>query len=159
MSTLNAASAAVRRPLPKRKNGKKLKVSTVLIHTGLLLLVAFNLFPLYWMVTFSLKTNEEILGIGQAANLVGLPKHYEWNNYTRALNTGNGDMGRYFLNSLIVAVAAITITIIAAFMATLPRRVIAVPWRAMRVGMTQSNMSTPRATHSAIWCITPRPMT
>ena len=118
MSTLNAASAAVRRPLPKRKNGKKLKVSTVLIHTGLLLLVAFNLFPLYWMVTFSLKTNEEILGIGQAANLVGLPKHYEWNNYTRALNTGNGDMGRYFLNSLIVAVAAITITIIAAFMAT-----------------------------------------
>ena len=47
----------------------------------------------------------------------------------------------------------------AALMATLPWRVSAVPWRATRVGITQSNMSTPRATHSAICVITPRPIT
>ena len=48
--------------------------------------------------------------------MIGLPRTWRWNNYPKALNTGN--MGRYFLNSLIVAVATIAITLIAAFMAT-----------------------------------------
>ena len=115
MSTPKTAPAAVR-PTSGEKHRKKLKISNVFVHLGLLLLVAFNLFPLYWMVTFSLKTNNEILGIGQPANLVGIPQHFEWENYTRAMNTGN--IGRYFLNSLLVAVVTIIITIIAAFMAT-----------------------------------------
>ena len=49
-------------------------------------------------------------------NLVGLPRQWTWSNYASAMKTGN--MGLYFLNSLVVSVCAIAITIIAAFMAT-----------------------------------------
>lgn len=71
-----------------------------------------NLFPIYWMFTFSLKNNEEIFG----ENVVGLPRHWIWQNYADALNTGK--MGVYFVNSIIVAVATIIITLIVALMAT-----------------------------------------
>ena len=64
------------------------------------------------MFTFSLKNNEEIFG----NNIIGLPKHWLWSNYTSALNTGH--MSLYFLNSTIVAVATIVITLAVALMGT-----------------------------------------
>ena len=88
------------------------KGKTILIYIGLVLWMVANLFPVYWMFTFSLKNNDEIFG----ENIVGLPKHWLWSNYTQALNTGH--MGRYFLNSTIVAVATILITLAVALMAT-----------------------------------------
>ena len=84
----------------------------VAIYIGLILWMLINLFPVYWMFTFSLKSNAEIFG----DNVVGLPKHWLWSNYTSALNTGR--MGKYFLNSTIVAVATILITLAVALMAT-----------------------------------------
>ena len=113
---------------------RKFKPSTLLIHLLLLVLVVINLFPLYWMLTFSLKDNDEIFGgylkddagtilydeteqkIPVERNMIGLPRTWRWNNYKRALNTGN--MGRYFLNSLVVSAAAIALTLMAAFMST-----------------------------------------
>ncbi len=71
-----------------------------------------NLFPVYWMFTFSLKSNAEIFG----DNVVGLPRQWLWSNYSSALSTGR--MGVYFLNSTIVAVATILITLAVALMAT-----------------------------------------
>lgn len=85
---------------------------SVLIYIGLILWTFINLFPIYWMFTFSLKDNAEIFG----ENVAGLPKHWLWSNYERALNTGN--MPRYFLNSILVAVLTIIVTLIAAIMAT-----------------------------------------
>ena len=41
---------------------RKFKPSNIIVHVLLIILVVINLFPLYWMVTFSLKTNDEILG-------------------------------------------------------------------------------------------------
>ena len=41
---------------------RKLTPSLVLIHILLIILVVINLFPLYWMMTFSLKDNDEIFG-------------------------------------------------------------------------------------------------
>ena len=119
------------------------KPRTILVHILLLALVFINIFPLYWMVTFSLKDNDEILGYSTKVkvmeevvdettgevtqvekekrvqvlpNHVGLPKKWEWSNYTEAMKTGN--MGQYFLNSLVVTISAIAITMIASFMAT-----------------------------------------
>jgi raffinose/stachyose/melibiose transport system permease protein len=128
--------------LPKRRF--QFKPRTVLTHALLLILVVVNIFPLYWMLTFSLKTNDEIMGRDKAVvtevvtevdpetgetvektvektvrlpqNHIGLPRHWEWNNYPAAMKTGN--MGRLFLNSLLVSAATIVITIIASFMAT-----------------------------------------
>ena len=88
------------------------KTRNVLIYTALIIWALVNLFPIYWMFTFSLKNNEEIFG----ANVAGLPQHWLWSNYTEAMKTGH--MGRYFLNSSIVAIATIIITSLAAVMAT-----------------------------------------
>ena len=78
----------------------------------LLLWTAIQLFPLYWMFTFSLKDNSEIFG----ENIIGLPQVWRWENYTQAMTTGN--MGRYFLNSMIVTGGTIILTTVVALMAT-----------------------------------------
>ena len=88
------------------------KALRVIIYIGLVFWLIVNLFPVYWMFTFSLKSNAEIFG----ENVVGLPKEWLWSNYTAAIRTGN--MPRYFLNSIIVAVATIVITLIVALMGT-----------------------------------------
>ena len=88
------------------------KIARVVIYIGLILWLLVNLFPVYWMFTFSLKSNPEIFG----ENVIGLPKEWLWSNYESALKTGN--MPKYFLNSAIVAVATILITLAVALMAT-----------------------------------------
>ena len=98
---------------PTYDNGKPRKtIGQILSYVVLVLWAIISVFPVYWMLTFSLKTNEEIFG----ENVIGLPKYWVWENYTRAMNTGN--MPLYFLNSVIVAVSTIVITLLAAVMAT-----------------------------------------
>ena len=82
------------------------------LYAALIFWALVDLFPVYWMFTFSLKSNEEIFG----ENVVGLPKEWLWSNYTQALGTGN--MPVYFKNSIIVAVATIVIVLFVALMAT-----------------------------------------
>ena len=88
------------------------KALRIIMYIGLILWLVINLFPVYWMFTFSLKSNAEIFG----ENVVGLPREWLWSNYTAAIRTGN--MPRYFLNSIIVAVATIAITLVVALMGT-----------------------------------------
>ena len=91
---------------------KQVKVSQIFTYIGLIAWMAVNLFPIYWMFTFSLKSNKEIFG----ENVIGLPREWLWSNYSSALNTGK--MGVYFMNSLIVAVSTILITLAVALLAT-----------------------------------------
>ena len=84
-----------------------------------------NIFPIYFMFTFSLKSNEEIFG----KNIVGLPEKWLWSNYTTALNTGN--MGLYFVNSLLITISAIAISLFAAMMATYA--ITRIRWRMSRL--------------------------
>lgn len=93
-------------------NMKKLKISGVLQYSILIIWTLVNLFPLYWMFTFSLKENSEIFG----ENIIGLPKKWLWSNYATALTTGN--MGRYFFNSIVVTGSTILLTTLFALMAT-----------------------------------------
>lgn len=93
-----------------RQQGKfKVKEAIVYIFLGIWALV--NLFPLYWMFTFSLKSNAEIFG----ENVIGLPNNWMWENYESALRVGN--MGHFFVNSLIVSSITIALTVIIAMMA------------------------------------------
>ena len=87
-------------------------VLKVLIYIGLVIWALIDLFPVYWMFTFSLKSNEEVYG----TNVMGLPKDWLWSNYSTAMTTGN--MPLYFLNSVIVTVSSIAICLVAAMMAT-----------------------------------------
>lgn len=83
-----------------------------LAYIGLIFWALIDLFPIYWMFTFSLKDNAEVFG----ANVMGLPQKWLWSNYVSALTRGNVPL--YFLNSIIVTVASIAISLIAALMAT-----------------------------------------
>ena len=92
--------------------GNKITVGKVLVYFVLIVWSLISLFPVYWMLTFSLKNNAEIFG----ENVIGLPHNWVWGNYTRAMNTGHMEV--YFLNSLIIAVLTILITLVASAMAT-----------------------------------------
>ena len=87
-------------------------VIKVIIYIFLIIWALINIFPIYFMFTFSLKSNEEIFG----ENILGLPRQWLWSNFSSAMGTGN--MGLYFVNSLIVTIASIAISIFAALMAT-----------------------------------------
>lgn len=88
------------------------KRKKVFVYIALIIWVIIDLFPVYWMFTFSLKSNEEIFG----SNVIGLPNEWLWSNYSQALGTGN--MLVYFKNSIIVAVATIVLVLFTALMAT-----------------------------------------
>ena len=87
-------------------------VIKVIIYIALAFWLLVNLFPLYWMFTFSLKTNEEIYG----KNVAGLPHEWHWEFYKAAMD--RVDMIKLFANSIIVAVLTIAITVVVSLMTT-----------------------------------------
>lgn len=89
----------------------RFQVKEVFVYAFLGIWAFVNLFPLYWMLTFSLKNNQEIFG----QNVIGLPINWVWENYDAALNVGN--MGQFFLNSLIVSGITIILTVFISMMA------------------------------------------
>lgn len=91
---------------------KKISLKEILVYLFLLIWAFINLFPIYWMFTFSLKSNKEIFG----ENIVGLPREWLWSNYEKALKVGN--IFRCFLNSAFVSTVTIIIVMIVAMMAT-----------------------------------------
>ena len=95
-----------------KKSNPKGKGKEILVYIVFGIWALVSLFPVYWMFTFSFKSNAEIFG----ENVAGLPNEWLWSNYERALGTGN--MGRYFMNSIIVAVVTITIVMLISLMAT-----------------------------------------
>jgi len=79
----------------------------------LLIFWAFmQIFPLYWMVTFSLKTNQEIF----IDNPIGLPRFWLWENYKDVVQ--NAHMLTYFANSVIITALSILIVSVFGLMAT-----------------------------------------
>lgn len=98
-----------------------MKLKKIFVYIFLGIWAFINIFPIYFMFTFSLKSNDEIFG----NNIIGLPKQWLWSNFTTALNTGN--MGLYFLNSILVTSAAIFISLMAALMATYA--ITRIPWK------------------------------
>ena len=125
--TINDDKASLKVDISKYHVRKSNPVLKVLIYIGLILWAFINLFPIYWMLTFSFKDNDEIFG----GNVAGLPEEIRWENYEKALwgkNIGTKTQDeegfqmpklvRFFINSLIVTVSSIIISLIAALMAT-----------------------------------------
>ncbi|WP_426449615.1 carbohydrate ABC transporter permease [Paenibacillus sp. S-38] len=74
-------------------------------------LVVTQLYPLLWLFTYSLKTNEEIL----SGSFFSLPQVAQWSNYTDALEAGN--YWRYLFNSFFVTSVTMASVIVLAAMA------------------------------------------
>lgn len=91
---------------------KRRKIKETFIYIILIIWMLINLFPIYWMFTFSLKSNKEIFG----ENVIGLPREWLWSNYEKAMKVGH--ILRYFLNSALVAIVTIAVVMMVALMAT-----------------------------------------
>ncbi len=78
---------------------------------ALSLIALTQLFPLYWLITFSLKSNGEIFG----ENVIGLPRMWRWENYHNALTQTS--LIRYFLNSVFYSMVTVAVAGLLASMA------------------------------------------
>ena len=78
---------------------KVLKIITVI---GLVLFAFIQLYPLYWMFMFSLKSNADIL---LSNNILGWPEEWQWENYAVVLS--RSAIPRYLFNSVIYSGAAV----------------------------------------------------
>lgn len=67
-----------------------------------------SIYPLIWMIFYSLKNNEEIF----VSNTFGFPAHFRIENYLKAWESYNVPM--YFTNSVLVSVATVIGTIVLA---------------------------------------------
>ncbi len=76
----------------------------VVIYTILILWCAFSILSLIWIVSTSLKTNNQLY-----SNIWGITKSLNFNTYEKAWNIIN--FKKYFLNSLIVTIISIVLSI------------------------------------------------
>jgi raffinose/stachyose/melibiose transport system permease protein len=75
----------------------RVKVGQVVLQSLLWIYFLISVYPLVWMVSYSLKNNDEIF----VTNPFGLPLHFRIENYIHAWSQFN--IPRYFLNSIIVS--------------------------------------------------------
>lgn len=101
---------------------KPLQAVSYLALTTYLLL---SLYPLVWMLFYSLKDNQEIF----VSNPFGIPRTVRWENYVTAWT--EYDVVQYFFNSVVVTVAAVTLTIALALLFSYGTA--RIPWRGTRI--------------------------
>ena len=90
-----------------------MKIKKTLIYLFLAVFTFIQIFPFYWLVTFSFKSNTEIF---DSNNLVGLPKVWHLENFSKALM--GGEILRYLLNSgFYAAVTVVVSTLLASMVA------------------------------------------
>jgi multiple sugar transport system permease protein len=82
------------------------KAARIGIHTVLIAIGIIWIYPFFWMITSSFKSNTEFLVSG--ANPI--PKEWMWENYVRAWN--NANFSGYFMNTVIITVATVIITVV-----------------------------------------------
>lgn len=110
--------------LQDRRASARRKIRMSLIYLLLGLWAFLQIFPLYWMFTFSLKSNQEIFGL----NPIGLPLEWRWDNYTSVLTEAH--MPTYLANSFIVTVFSIAVVTLFGLMATYV--LVRMRWRGQR---------------------------
>ena len=93
---------------------KKSLSERIIIGIKYILLIAFTilcLYPIYWLLLSSFKTNQELY-----TNTWGLPENWSPVNYVNAITKGG--ILKYFGNSMIVSLSAVIVTVILAAMAS-----------------------------------------
>ncbi|MCT1399866.1 carbohydrate ABC transporter permease [Paenibacillus sp. p3-SID867] len=93
-------------------SGKRVitKGLTGIVKLLLLVYAILTLYPLYWLFTSAFKSNQDFF-----TNPYGLPKEWMTENLFRAWELGN--MGRAMLNSTVVTITAVVLTILLSVLA------------------------------------------
>ena len=89
----------------KRKLSKR-KINTILSVIGLSLFAIIQLYPLYWLFLFSLKSNADIL---MSKNILGWPSEFQWGHYETVLFRGT-TIPTYLMNSAIYTGITVLVT-------------------------------------------------
>lgn len=85
---------------------KKGNVKKGILQVFLMLFAVIQLYPLIWLVFFSLKSNNEIFG----GNIAGLPQKWKFENYVNAFEQAH--VMDYFFNSVLVTAVTIGLVIV-----------------------------------------------
>ncbi|WP_054956198.1 carbohydrate ABC transporter permease [Paenibacillus dakarensis] len=88
------------------------KIGYVLLYVVLIAVAAFQLFPLVWLMLFSLKNNQEVFNLPP----LSLPTSPRWENYEKVWSAGNINV--YFFNSVWITVVSTLLTVILASLVT-----------------------------------------
>ncbi|WP_219835108.1 carbohydrate ABC transporter permease [Paenibacillus sp. R14(2021)] len=86
-------------------------ISKWLVYLLLGILVITQIYPLFWLIMYSLKTNEQILG----SSFFSLPTWPQWGNYRDAYKSGH--YLQYLGNSVLVTLVTLLCVIVLASMA------------------------------------------
>ncbi len=98
-----------------------------ILHIFLLAFAVVQIYPLFWLLTFSLKDNVEIFG----GNIAGLPHKWKIENYENAI--GEAKVLSYFFNSVLVT--GLTIIIVIIFSATAAYAIQRMIWKGRQAVM------------------------
>ena len=94
-----------------RPDRRRIDWGKLALHLGLILGSSLMLLPFLWMVSTSLKLPREIFTFPPT----WIPSEFAWSNYTKALTAM--PFGRFYLNSLTVAIAVTLLTILTSALA------------------------------------------
>ena len=88
----------------------KVRINKVVLNAFLWIYVVISIFPIIYMLFFSLKNNDEIF----YTNPLGFPNPIRWANYFDAVTRFN--IGRYFMNSMIVTLISVVFILMISIM-------------------------------------------
>jgi raffinose/stachyose/melibiose transport system permease protein len=113
MSEVSTQQATTKLSIPNNTKKSYLnKIGFGFLYLILGIFAIMQIYPLVWLVFFSLKTNQEVFGMSPFS----LPQDPQWENYTKAWTSGN--IGLYFFNSVWITILSVVLTIILASFVT-----------------------------------------
>jgi len=86
------------------------RLKYTILYTLLIVLALLQIFPLFWVVNYSLAKSGDLFGPA----FVKIPNPPQWNNYVKSWV--DGKIPQYLLNSLIVVSVAVLVTTFCAFL-------------------------------------------
>ncbi|WP_136604094.1 carbohydrate ABC transporter permease [Paenibacillus dokdonensis] len=110
MKTVNQVVLSTGIPSPFRIASSRIGYG--LLYFILIFAAVIQILPLIWLLLFSLKSNQEVFNLPPFA----LPSHPKWVNYENVWLQGN--IGRYFMNSVLITMVSVILTILLASFVT-----------------------------------------
>ncbi|WP_455950507.1 carbohydrate ABC transporter permease [Eubacterium sp.] len=95
----------------KNVKRKKMKKSKIILWIVLIIVAVIQIFPLVWLIDFSLASSTEMFTSG----LLVIPKKIQWGNYAKAFVDGNFLL--YLKNSILINVLAVLLVVVISIMA------------------------------------------
>jgi raffinose/stachyose/melibiose transport system permease protein len=105
------AKAATPATVRRRKHRNRRRAVSTMAHLALLIGGLAWLYPLFWALGSSLKSDDDFFNQG----LNPIPSHFMWSNYLQAWQEAS--FSRYFVNTLLITVGTVVVTLVVTSMA------------------------------------------